>query len=620
MKGKSPTLIEESERIAEVEEQVRYYTQITPDLPRISIIHKRVEYPQFKSEVDRDNWELNEIKRCIHGHKGMCGKMYFYFNYCFIQNLQGGKVCPEFRVADNAYFTEESKCSGEDLGWGIVCVKRRRAGFSWKAAASSVHDALFTKYFRVGMNSKTERDSIKLLKKVRFIYDNLPPFLRAKCKPTKSGIDFSYDAKDGNGNKVRRGNESEIFVVPPTDTAFEGEMMGKWVCDEAGKIANLPQIWSYTVDCLMQETVRRGVPVLFGTSGEVGKEGRGLKSMWDNSEAHKLKRFFFGGWMGLYCDEFGNDRKEEAIRWILYERKRLERLGQKQYTDFVQKYPLTPEEAFAEASSGGLGDLPRVSKHANDLKTNPPFEKTGRFEFNDDGTVNFIPQRFGKVIIYEPPKPGDKNMYVAACDPVDHDSDNPQSKDLSNLSMHIMRRPDGISPARVVLEYVDRTEKAVDMYNQVLMALIYYGDCKILIEKNRFRMISEFEASGYKHLLMTTPQGVTRMIGARSNTIGITMNDSTKKFMESLIESYIDEHCEEIPSIGLLGEFSDYRSKNTDRVMSFGICLMAIRENKARVKNSSSNPNSSRELIGFRYVKVNGKIKKIDKKSPFWGV
>ena len=107
--------------------------------------------------------------------------------------------------------------------------------------------------------------------------------------------------------------------------------------DEAGKIRNLATLWQYTEDCLMQETRRVGMPILFGTAGDIGAEGRDLEYMWRNSHQYKLKRFFFAGWMGLTSDEYGNDDKENGIRWIVYERHRREGLRIEELNTFIQK-------------------------------------------------------------------------------------------------------------------------------------------------------------------------------------------------------------------------------------------------------------------------------------------
>lgn len=593
-------LISEDKRNPELESQVQRYMQIINIIPENKKIRKRIVVPSFKNAIDQLLWEKEQINRCKNGYDGISGKMYFWFNFCYIKNLKGGKIAPEFRNADNYWFSEleEARKNQE----GVVCVKRRRAGFSWKAAADALYDAIFNGFSVVGMNSKSERDSIHLFAKIVFIYDNLPQFLRVKIG-SKRGmkIEFFRKSKDENGNPIRKGAQSEINVVPPTDSAYEGLMLSKWICDEAGKIPNLPQMWSYTEDCLMQETERVGQPIIFGTSGDISKDGRGLMGMWQDSDVYKLRRFFFGGWMGMLVDEYGNDRVEEVVRWIVYERKRRESLPGKFYSDFLQRYPLTPEEAFNQYSESGIGDIGLINKQMSSLTDNPVRQKKGYFEINAEGDVSFVASANGKCIIYEEPE--SNGIYLAGCDPADHDD---ALSDASDLSLHVVKKQDGQVGPKVVLEYVDRPNNLIDYYNQAYYALLYYNKCKCLVEKNRFRMISHFTSNNWQSVLATPPQGLTRMFAVRSNVIGIHMNDDVKNYMKGIISDYIDYYSELIPSKELLQEFIDFGAKNTDRVFSFGLALILLKEDKRKTDKSKV-----KRVPSYKYRLENGRIVRI---------
>ena len=82
------------------------------------------------------------------------------------------------------------------------------------------------------MNSKSEKDSIHLFNKIVFIYQNLPPFMRAHIG-RKHGMtwEFFTETKAEDGVKERKGNQSSIEIVAPTVSAFEGRALNKWVCD-----------------------------------------------------------------------------------------------------------------------------------------------------------------------------------------------------------------------------------------------------------------------------------------------------------------------------------------------------------------------------------------------------
>jgi len=574
------------DRDPELEKRVRYWVDHTPDLPVNKIRHKRVKIPKFSDAWLKERWEVEEIKRCKYGHNGMSGKMYMWFNYGYIKNLTGGKIEPEFRVADDSWFTSltEAEASQE---WGLICVKRRRAGFSWKAALDALHSAMLHPHSSIGMNSKSERDSIHLFRKVMFLYDNLPDFLKAAIG-SKSGmkVEFFVTDTDENGNKKRSGTESEMIVVPPTDSAYEGMMLSKWIADEAGKTVNLPQIWSYTEDCLMQEMRRVGVPVLFGTSGDIGKDGAGLLEMWENSEIYKLKKVFFGGWMGIAVDEFGNDRKEDAIRWIIYERERRKGLSAKSYNDFLQRYPLDDGEAFSQAGGEGLGDIGLINDQMARIRDERPLVKKGIFRLSHDEKVYFEPVQDGPVHIYIEPDPSLRDGYLGGNDPADHDDALPGA---SLLSTHIISKPIGTQPPQICMEYAERPQKLNNYYNQMILALRYYNNAPVLIERNRYRIVEYTESVGYKHLLAMTPQKITKMVTGRANSIGVHMNEITKEYMESLIDWYVDEYSEHIWSPTLLQQFIDYGTKNTDLVFSFGMALMLLKEHMGRNPKKSSD-------------------------------
>jgi hypothetical protein len=587
-----------SARTEAEEERVTYYLATYKErleeigmreFPVNKVKHKRVQIPVFKNEREKRLWEEEEIKRCIKGHKGMSGKMYFFFNYSWMINLKKGKFTPEYRVVDDEWFRllEETKKEG---GWGIVCVKRRRVGASWKEAADALHDVLFTPFSVVGMNSKTQTDSRLLFEKVMFVFENLPQFLRIKVgSKTKDSIEFYRLQTDDLGNKVKRGHQSYITVKAPTVSAFEGHMLNKWICDEAGKQPELPQMWSFTEDTMMQETERIGMPVLFGTSGEIGKAGAGLKAMWDNAEAHRLHKFFFAGYMGIGVDEYGNDNIEKCIRWIVYERKRYAQISSKAYSDFLQKYPLTISEAFNQSSEGGLGDIVKIKAQMDAIDANPPKATKGRFKPNKDGKIVFVPDPLGEVVVYEHAKDGIKDLYVAGCDPADHDKDD-RSK-LSDLSLYVMRKAHGTTPPMIVAQYTARPKKLAEYYQQAIMMLQYYGNCKVLIESNRSRMIAHFDENGFKHLLHYTPQGIVKLTGGRSTSIGINMTEARKDYLADLCVEYIDDHCSWIPDKELLKEFPKYGAENTDRIIGFGLALMLLKEDKTvSRKQTDVNP------------------------------
>jgi hypothetical protein len=591
--------------IPELENEVKRYLLICGTLPKNTIKYEHVQIPTDLDKPGFQRWALEEIRRCKEGHNGMPGKMYFFFNYCYIQKL-GKKIRPQFRVIDNEWFKFIEACQKSNE-WGIICVKRRRVGASWKEAADALHDCLFNTNFNIGLNSKSDRDSILLFQKVKFLYDNLPGFLRVPttASNTKNYLDFSYITKDQYGNKQKKGNFSTIMAVAPTDNAYEGMMLSKWICDEAGKIKNLATMWQYTEDCLMQETRRVGIPIIFGTAGDIGAEGKDLEYMWQNAHQYKLKRFFFSGWMGLNCDEYGNDSREDCIRWVVYERFRRHSLRAEELNTFIQKYPLTVAEAFTVTAAAGVGNVVKIRAQMQDLFDNPPQKVNGFFKYDTHGSVIWVPDPRGKAIIYEHPKSAVEGIYLGGADPADHDDAHDEASDLS---MYILKRQTGTDPARIVFEYTDRPADVTEYYEQAVMACIYFNNAKLLIERNRFLMIKHFSSLGYKYLLARTPSSVARIFGGKTNTLGVQMTPATKEYMKGLISEYIEDYYSFIPSRELLEEFLYFGARNTDKAMAFGIALLHLQGANIAVR-------TKQEILSrvphFGYKNINGSIVRI---------
>lgn len=591
-------VIPENEYLPELEDRVKYFISVTPDLPVNKVKPRRAKMPSTTDPIEEELWQREELRRCREGHFGFNSKYYFWYNYCKIWDIERGMMfMPDFKVCQHEWF-KQILSAQDSKEWGLICVKRRRIGASWLEAADVLHDCLFYNpggLFKVGMTSKTEDDAKELFKKVKFLYDNLPYWMKPTTSAgnTATSLVFGWKEKDPNGNWQLKGLQSEIKVKAPTETSWEGFALRKFVFDEAGKAERLKQLFSYAVDTMMVGNRRVGTPVLMGTSGDITKEGRDLKEMWYNADIYKLKQFFFGGWMGLSVDEFGNDRKEDAIRWIIYERKRLEGLSQKEYNDFLQKYPLTVQEAFTSNESQGLGNTVKINKQLNSLYENPVKVKRGFFKLDANKKPIFTVSNKGHCLIYEDPDPAYNNLYIGGVDPTDAEVEEGR-KDVSSLGLYIMKKRHAADVPKIVFEYVDRPAVPRDFYDQALLACIYYNNTKLMVEKNKPGIITYFDEAGYKHLLATKPNSYERLVLNNTWNIGYTMDKKTTMYCEELVAEYIEDYCEHIPSKGLLEECINYGITNTDRVSAFMAVMLLLKEDRweAKIKGENSNiPN-----------------------------
>ena len=575
---------------------------------------KRVKLQSFDNPIAQKNWEMEEIRRCIEGHDGMSGKMYFYYNFCFIKNISGGIIRPQFRAPDALWFhlLEAVGYSEYLSGQGLICLKRRRSGFSWKEACDMLHDALFTIGANVGMTSKSERDAQRLFGWVQFMYEKLPGFLKAPMSSqSKEHITFARKSKNKNGNRELSGHQSTMYSVAPTDGCFEGDMLTKMIIDEVGKITNVLTIWAMGQDVLMEETERKGIPILFGTAGEQDGNGIGQREFWLKHKSYDLTQFFFPGWAGMFCDENGNDDIERAVKWILDTRKQKLESGASDYWDFVQKYPLTVRDALLMKNGVGIGNMKKIKDQEYELDKSPAHYKKGTFRWGlaNEPTVVFIPNTVydntGECRIYEHPK--GELQYASGADPADHDY---VSAGASDLSLYIMSKQRGTRPPRMTFSLTYRPEKVNDFYEQAIMALVYYNETKTLIENNRNGMIQYFQNNGYIHLLKPEPQPKNVFNVQQSKRLGIRKTVQSTKEMERCINHYTDDYAHLIPEVELLAEFMVYGQENTDRAIAFGWTLVSLEDETVNAEEQDRIANAAPT---WRFKKINGRIVRVKK-------
>jgi len=87
--------------LPELEQRVKEFMLITPNLPHNEVLYKHQEIPEFKTDEEHRKFWVEQVRRCKEGYNGICGKMYFYYNFCYIEKVGAGKIRPQFRVIDN---------------------------------------------------------------------------------------------------------------------------------------------------------------------------------------------------------------------------------------------------------------------------------------------------------------------------------------------------------------------------------------------------------------------------------------------------------------------------------------------------------------------------------------
>lgn len=570
---------------------------------RVKKKYTHIEIPEFKATERREqrDWELEEIRRCIEGHDGLPGRAYYFFHHTHIKHKSRGKIRPNFRAKQIEWAMVKERVL-KTLGLGLVVIKSRQWGASWDMSSDNVYDCQFNLDFDIGMNSKSETDSRNLFIKHKYIHRNQSSFLRSFVSIDRRDA-MIFGQWDKKNNRYL-GNQSSIISVAPTATGHAGNQYRKLVCDEAGETDIIP-LWSNAEDTLMQDGVRVGTPILFGTSGDMSGVGKGLLEFWKNNKLYNLEQFGIWGYNSLIMDEMGNDNIPESVRFILYERKRREGGAKFAYNKFIQKYPLNEADAFLDASGGGVGDPIALGKQRLYLFDNPPVKMTGWMR-SIPGTMkgDFVPDPNGCITIYDRPDPNRSNAYISALDPAE-DDDLEKTKDSSELASVILAKPYGLDPPKLAVEFCDRPKKLHDYYEQLALLLQWYNaQVHIELNKGGWRALDWF-TQHFPHLLALAPASPNSVRGGVMLKHGVKMTNERKTQMKGLIDAYVDNYVQFIPSIKLIDQFGVFGEKNRDDDLgvAFGWALAILQGDKTVAQNLSM---ATRNNPTVNYVKVNG--------------
>lgn len=585
--------------------------------------YKHTVRPDFGNDKKAQaDWELNEIFKCIHGDGDIPGKYYYYLNHTKIKNKERGKINPDFRTMDLEWFKFLENIQ-KTKGKGIVCVKRRQVGMSWKSAADVMHDAQFNIGFDIGMNSKGISDSQQLLEKVRYVYRNQSDFLRvATSTDRRDKIVFAVYDKDeyGNRGKLIRGTESSILVVAPTVAGHSGNQYLKLICDEFGETEEGEGLFSNAEDCLIQDGVRVGTCILFGSMGDTDKAGKSLMQFWKNAHMYDMVRFPFWGYHELIMDEYGNDNLIESLRWIIYNRRKKENGSSKVYSKFIQKYPLNEQDAFLSITGFGVGNPLIIGQQKINLMNDPPERREGIMKMVGD-KPEFQPHPGGHAILYELPQHGVKDSCTATLDPAEDDFVN-KTKDSSDLGFSIVARAWGLMPPRLVARYCHRPQKLEDAYRQIAMMLMLYNT-KLHIEMNKggWRAYDWFTLN-HPELLALSVKAANNLRSGVDLKHGVKMNQDKKLQMEGLLNQYIDNYCLPIPEVEykgipdekLLDQFGVFGAdgQDDDLAVSFGWNLIIQQSDKKIAQSSEAQAKPS----SHSYKNVNGVIRLVTTATP----
>jgi hypothetical protein len=579
---------------------------------------------------------------------------------------------PDFREANRLFFIFWEACKADKRCYGMCYLKNRRSGFSFMSSAETVNLATLASDSRYGILSKSGADAKKMFTdKVVPISINYPFFFKpvqdGMDRP-KSELAYRVPASKFTRKKITaneklediQGLDTTIDWKNTGDNSYDGEKLALLVHDESGKWErpdNILNNWRVTKTCLRLGSRIIGKCMMGSTSNALDKGGENFKKLYNASDVTKRNRngqtksglyslFIPMEWnYEGFIDEYGVpvfatpdvdrfDPSGELIDVGVIDNWQNEVDGLKDDSDglneFYRQFPRTTEHAFRDETKGSIFNLVKLYEQIdyNEEMTNTLGITQGNFQWVNgvkDSQVIFYPDRKGRFkVSWVPPSniqnnvvlkngvkhPGNEHMGSFGCDSYDISGtvDGVGSKGaLHGLTKFSMED----APANsFFLEYLSRPPTAEMFFEDVLMALVFYG-MPILAENNKPRLLYYLRRRGYRGFSMNRPDKIWNKLSVAEKEVGGIPNSSEdiKQAHAAAIEMYIQDHVG-IKQDGTHGDcyfnellndwckFDINKRTKHDASISSGLAIMANNRHlyrpNAEVKKPQLNINVSR--------------------------
>ena len=532
-------------------------------------------------------------------------------HYMYLQWSKIDVGAPDYREANRLFYIFWEACKADKRCYGMCYLKNRRSGFSFMSSAETVNLATISSDSRYGILSKSGADAKKMFTdKVVPISINYPFFFKpiqdGMDRP-KSELAYRVPASKFTRKKITtneqlediKGLDTTIDWKNTGDNSYDGEKLNLLVHDESGKWErpdNILNNWRVTKTCLRLGSRIVGKCMMGSTSNALDKGGDNFKKLYNDSDVTSRNRngqtksglyslfipmeWNYEGFIDEYGypvfdnpdhDVLGPDGELIDIGIIEHWENEAEGLKSDQdgLNEFYRQFPRTTEHAFRDEAKNSIFNLVKIYEQIdyNEGIGNSAVLSVGNFQWINgikDTQVMFYPDPKGRFkVSWFPPShmqnkiiqkngvkyPANEHMGAFGCDSydisgtVDGKGSNGALHGLTKFSM------DDCPPNHMFLEYVARPPTADIFFEDVLMALVFYG-MPLLCENNKPRLLYHLRRRGYRGYSMNRPDKLWNKLSVTEKEIGGIPNSSEdiKQAHAAAIEMYIQDH------VGHLGD------------------------------------------------------------------
>lgn len=620
-----------------------------------------------KGTSDYTKYWDSEMEKCLHGYTAddgdyITGFHYFYLNYCPILRMvdyttvdrRGNLInkrkkdlgFPSFYDYDYFFFGTVEEAM--DAGKHMAVLKSRRQGYSYKGGSMLCRNYYMIPnskgYVYASDSQYLDKDGIitKAWQFMDFIDEHTAWGKKRQVIDRNLHRRASISVTDALGNKIEQGYKSEIIgaSLKSDPHKLRGKSAQLIFFEEGGSFPELAEAWTIARPSVEQDGETFGFMMVWGTGGEEGAGFRdlrdmfynpstyniyGMKNIWDVNPGDGECGFFVPQYVNQagYMDKDGNTMYAEAMEFI--QKQRSEVIDNATNTQMVDRYIaercITPAEACLELS-GNIFPKKDLQAHLSNIRVNKKLQnhkQVGDLVWVDSriqwiqkktGDITNFPLKSGddptgSIVIWEhPATDAPHGLYIAGCDPYDHDISGTNSLG----SVFIYKRMQGFEDYYdlPVAEYTGRPGSAEEFYENVRKLLVYYN-ARMLYENQNKGLFSYFANKHCDYLLADQPDIISDIINVSKvqRRKGIHMTQQIKDTMEGWIKDWLNEeyapgkkNLTKILSEPLLEELIQYNHKgNFDRVISFGLVMVFLKQlHNLHVKTAEEVSRTSKFL------------------------